>query len=54
MFSGPRTCSIWWGGGGGGNGMGESYFMQCLVDAEIAATTAGWPVERCTGTDAEP
>ena len=43
----PKDLHIWWM-------HGESYFMQRLVDGEIASNNGGWQWSASTGTDAAP
>ena len=42
-----KDLHIWWM-------RGESYFMQRLVDGEIASNNGGWQWSASTGTDAAP
>jgi deoxyribodipyrimidine photo-lyase len=42
-----KDLHVWWM-------HGESYFMQCLVDGEIASNNGGWQWSASTGTDAAP
>src|SRR6187397_3193517 len=42
-----KDLHIWWM-------HGESYFMQRLVDGEIASNNGGWQWSASTGTDAAP
>ena len=34
--------------------LGESYFMHCLVDADLASNNGGWQWAAGTGTDSQP
>ena len=42
-----KDLHIWWM-------HGESWFMRCLVDGEIASNNGGWQWSASTGTDAAP
>jgi deoxyribodipyrimidine photo-lyase len=33
---------------------GEKYFLQCLIDGDVASNNGGWQWSAGTGTDAQP